>query len=234
MKTGRSKRRVINTVDSVTNFQVTEAYKTLRTNVQFSVAGTDSKCKKIAVTSALPKEGKTITTINLAVTFAQTEARVLIIDCDMRRPKIHKYYDLESRVGLSNVLSGMCTLEEAVKPTHRQNLNVIPAGLIPPNPAELIASTNMKKMLEELSESYDYILIDTPPINIVADALELVPNVDGTILVVCSAQSTHTETKKMITKFEYANAPILGFVLNNVVKNSSKEYSTEYKYYSNK
>lgn len=234
MKTVKSKRRVINTVDSTTNFQITEAYKSLRTNVQFSVAGTDSKCKKIAITSALPKEGKTITTINLAVTFAQTEARVLIIDCDMRRPRIHRYYDLESRVGLSNILSGMCTLEEAVKQTYRPNLHVIPAGLIPPNPAELIASSNMKKMLDELSENYDYIIIDTPPVNIVADALELVPNVDGTIMVVRSAQSTHPETRKMITKFEYANAPVLGFVLNNVINSTTKRYTSKYRYYGYK
>ncbi|MBQ7822472.1 MAG: CpsD/CapB family tyrosine-protein kinase [Clostridia bacterium] len=232
MKTAKNKGRVINTVDSTTNFQITEAYKALRTNVQFSVAGSESKCKRIAITSALPKEGKTITTINLAVTFAQTDARVLIIDCDMRRPRIHRYYDLESRVGLSNILSGMCTLTEAIKQTNRPNLHVIPAGLIPPNPAELIASENMKKMLDELSEVYDYIIIDTPPVNIVTDALSLVPYVDGTIIVVRSAQSTHPETKKVLTKFEYANAPVLGFVLNNVISSSTKGYTSKYRNYS--
>lgn len=232
MKT--NKKRVISTVDATTNFQITEAYKSFRTNVQFAVSGTDSKCKRVAITSALPREGKTITTINLAVTFAQTDARVLIIDCDMRRPRIHKYFDLESRVGLSNVLSGMSSLEDAVKKTNRPNLNVIPAGLIPPNPAELIASDRMRDLLDRLSADYDYILIDTPPVNVVTDALSLSPYVDGTMIVVRSGQSNHPETKKMLIKFKYANANVLGFVLNNVAVTSSKKYSSAYSYYRSK
>ena len=152
MKITRNKVRVINTVDNTKNFQITEAYKSFRTNVQFALAGIEGKCKRVALTSALPKEGKTITTINLAVTCSQTEAKVLLIDCDMRRPRIHRYFDLESRVGLSNVLSGMCTTEDAIKDTGRANLKVMPAGLIPPNPAELIASENMKNMIDKLSE----------------------------------------------------------------------------------
>ena len=234
MKMPRSKNRVLNTVDSTTNFQITEAYKAFRTNVQFAVSASEGKCKRIAITSALPKEGKTITSINLAVTFAQTGAKVLLIDCDMRRPRIHRYYDLESRVGLSNILSGMCTVADAVKKTTRENLHVIPAGLIPPNPAELISSDAMKNTLDELSEAYDYIIIDTPPVNIVTDALALVPYVDGTVVVVRSAQSTHPETKKVLTKYEYANAPILGFVLNNVISSATKGYTSKYRNYSYK
>lgn len=224
-------KRIIKTVDGTANFQIAEAYKTFRTNVRFSVSGTESECKIVAITSALPREGKTITTINLAVTFAQTESRVLIIDCDMRRPRIHKYFNLESRVGLSNVLSGMCKLDEAVKETNRPNLKVIPAGLIPPNPAELISSVKMKNILDELSKDFDYILIDTPPVNVVSDALSLSPYVDGTIIVVRSGQSSHPETRKMLTKFQYANANILGFVLNNVPHAIKKNYTSEYSYY---
>lgn len=231
MKITRNSVRVINTVDNTKNFQITEAYKSFRTNVQFALAGINGKCKKVALTSALPKEGKTITTINLAVTCSQTEAKVLLIDCDMRRPRIHRYFDLESRIGLSNVLSGMCSTEEAIKETGRPNLKVMPAGLIPPNPAELIASENMKSMLDKLSEEFDYIIIDTPPVNVVSDVLSLVNYIDGTIFVVCSERSTHPETKRGLAKFQYANANILGFVLNNVSSKNTKGYSNKYKYY---
>ncbi len=228
----KNKKRAINTVDSTTNFQITEAYKAFRTNVQFSVAGFDKKCKKIAITSALPHAGKTITSINLAVTLAQTDAKVLVIDCDMRRPRIHRYYKLESRVGLSNLLSGMCTLEEAVKPTNRPNLHIIPAGLIPPNPTELIASQAMSNLLDQLSQEYDYIIFDTPPANVVTDALALATHVDGTVIVVRSAQSKHPEVKKLLDKFEYANAHILGFVLNGVSSGIKRRYSNNYRDYT--
>lgn len=232
MKTAKNnKQRFMSTVDGMTNFQIAEAYKAFRTNVQFALAGVEGGAKKIALTSALPKEGKTITTINLAVTCSQTEAKVLLVDCDMRRPRIHRYFNLESRVGLSNVLSGMCTIEEAIKDTNRPNLKVIPAGLIPPNPAELIASENMKKLLDKLSEDFDYIIIDTPPVNIVSDVLSLVNYIDGTIFVVCSESSTHPETKRALAKFQYAGASILGFVLNEVSGKNTKTYSSKYKYY---
>ncbi len=231
MKTARTKMRVINTVDNTTNFQITEAYKAFRTNVQFALAGVEGTAKKIALTSALPKEGKTITTINLAVTCSQTEAKVILVDCDMRRPRIHRYFSLESRVGLSNVLSGMCSIEEAIKDTGRENLKVMPAGLIPPNPAELIASENMKELLDKLAEEFDYIIIDTPPVNVVSDVLSLVKHIDGTIFVVCSERSTHPETKRALAKFQYAEANVLGFVLNNVASKNSKSYSNKYKYY---
>ncbi len=231
MKINAKTRQLGNTVENTRNFQIIEAYRTLRTNLQFALGNNSGKCKKIAVTSALPKEGKTLTSINLAITFAQTDARVLIIDCDMRRPRVHRYFELESRVGLSNVLSGMCTFEEAVKKAGSLNLSVLPAGLIPPNPVELLSSESMSKLLDTLSESYDYIILDTPPINIVADALAVANLVDGNVIVLSSTSSTHIETRKAISQFEYANANILGFVLNNVNTKNSKGYSKKYMYY---
>lgn len=233
MKAQKNKARVLNnTVDKTTNFQIKEAYKALRTNIQFSVADTENHCKRISVTSAHPREGKTITTINLAITLSQTEAKTLIIDCDMRRPKIHRYFSLESRVGLSNLLSGMCTIEEAIKDTSKPNLKVLPAGLIPPNPAELIASEAMKKLLDKLSESFDYILFDTPPVNVVSDALALTNIVDGTTIVVRSTYSTHPETKKVLTQFEYVGANVLGFVLNDLSDGNSTGYYKKHRYYN--
>ncbi len=231
MKINNKTRQINNTVENTRNFQIVEAYRTLRTNLQFALGNKAGKCKKIAVTSSLPKEGKTLTSINLAITFAQTDARVLIIDCDMRRPRVHRYFELESRVGLSNVLSGMCTFDEAVKKAGGLNLSVLPAGLIPPNPVELLSGDNMKNLLDELSESFDYIILDTPPINIVADALSVANLVDGNIIVLSSASSTHIETKKAVSQFEYANANILGFVLNNVNTKNTKGYSKKYMYY---
>lgn len=232
VKNQNNKSWIFNTLDRTTNFQITEAYKALRTNVQFSVADTEHHCKRISITSAHPREGKTITTINFAITLSQTEAKTLVIDCDMRRPRIHRYFNLESRVGLSNLLSGMCTIEEAIKDTSKPNLKILPAGLIPPNPAELIDSDAMRKLLDRLSEDYDYILFDTPPVNVVSDALTLTNIVDGTIIVVRSSYSTHPETRKVLTQFEYAGANVLGFVLNDVANGSSKGYYKKYRYYN--
>lgn len=231
MKTNAKTRQLSNTVENTRNFQIVEAYRTLRTNLLFALGGASDKCKKIAVTSSLPKEGKTLTSINIAITFAQTDARVLIIDCDMRRPRVHRYFELESRVGLSNVLSGMCTSEEAIKKVGNMNLSVLPSGLIPPNPVELLSGENMRKLLDDLSEQFDYIILDTPPINIVADALAIANLVDGNVIVLSSASSTHIETKKAVSQFEYANANILGFVLNNVNTKNTKGYSKKYMYY---
>lgn len=229
----QNKARRLNTIDNARNFQIIEAYRTLRTNLQFALGSKESKCKKIAVTSALPKEGKTLTAINLAITIAQTESKVLLIDSDMRRPRVHRYFQMESRVGLSNILSGMCTFDEAVKETSRDNLHVLPSGLIPPNPVELMQSDNMRKLLEGISEKYDYVVIDTPPINVVSDALSLADAVDGNIIVI-SPNSTHPETKKVIAQFEYANANVLGFVLNNINTKETNNYSQKYKYYGDK
>lgn len=231
MRKHSKSRNLNNSIENTKSFQIVEAYRGLRTNLMFSLGGIGKGCKVIAITSALPREGKTITTINIAVTFSQMGAKVLIIDCDLRRPRVHRYFGLESRVGLSNVLSGMSTLDEAIKHTAHENFDVMPSGLIPPNPAELLSGEGMSEVMRELRERYDYMIMDTAPANVVVDALSLIPNIDGCLIVLSSEKSTHVETKKMLAKFEYANANVLGFVLNNVREKNVGGYSKKYKYY---
>ena len=150
-----------------TNFAIQEAYKSLRTNISFSVRG--NKCKKFCITSSVAGEGKSITMLNLAISFAQTGQRVLLIDADMRRPSLGKLLIEKTSPGLSNVLAGLCDVMLAVRKNIRPNLDILFSGEIPPNPLELLSSKTMEKMLEELKPLYDYIIVDTPPVTIVSD-----------------------------------------------------------------
>lgn len=197
-----------------TNFNIKEAYKAARTNVMFSVPG--EGCKKVVITSSYPAEGKTTASTNLSITFAQTGNRVLLIDCDMRKPKIHKAFNLVGDKGLSNVLGGFCGLSEVMQKTAYENLSVISAGHIPPNPAELLASESMKKLLEELSSQFDYIFLDTPPVNVVTDATVLVPVTSGIIMVVRQAVTNQHDIQEALAKLELVEAKVLGFILGSI------------------
>ena len=218
-------------------FHISEAYKTLRTNILFSTG--DVGCKSYAITSAIPGEGKTTTAINLAITFAQTEKKVVIIDADLRKPKLHKYFDLENKIGLSNVLSGVYegSDKDYIQETGVENMHLISSGHIPPNPIELLSSDKMQELIKELEESFDFIIFDTPPINIVSDALVLSKSITGYILV---ARSNYTEYQALSTamsNFELANIKPLGVVLNDFSRKKTKygggkyKYKTYYNYY---
>lgn len=211
------------------SFSVTEAYKALRTNINFSIPG--SGCKSFLITSAVLSEGKTTTSTSLALTIAQTESRVVIVDADMRRPKVHTKFKMVNKVGLSNYLSGMSTLDEAIQKVEGEDhLDIISAGLLPPNPAELLASPEMETLVEELKKRYDYVILDTPPVDIVADALPLTKLVDGVVLVVRYHQSVHPELAAAVERLEFAGAHILGFVLNGV-EETTTYYRGRYKRY---
>lgn len=194
-----------------TPFPVREAYKIARTNIMFSL--TEEGCKRIAITSSYPGEGKTTTCTNLALSFAQMGQRVLIIDCDMRKPQIHNTFGVDNLMGLSNVLGGFCKVTEAIHFLEEEKINVMTAGHIPPNPAELLSSARMKALLKQLSEFYDYIFIDTPPVNMVTDAVVLSHCVSGMILVTKQNQSTHKDLEQALGKLEVAKAKVLGLVL---------------------
>jgi succinoglycan biosynthesis transport protein ExoP len=158
--------------------QMAESYRALRTSLLLSNLGAPPKV--IMVTSALPQEGKTTTSINCAVVLAQKGIRVLLIDADLRRPSIHKTLGMGPRSGLSNVLTGSATLENAIaRSSILPNLDILPAGTPPPNPAELLASTNMRDVLEQLRARYDHIVVDTPPTLSVTDAVVLSPRADS-------------------------------------------------------
>jgi polysaccharide biosynthesis transport protein len=208
--------------------QMAESYRALRTSLLLSNLG--SPPKVIMVTSALPQEGKTTTSINCAVVLAQKGVRVLLIDADLRRPSIHKTLGMGPRTGLSNVLTGSTTVEQAITRTAvLPNLYVLPAGTPPPNPAELLASTNMRDMLEQLREQYDHIVIDTPPSLSVTDAVVLSPRADAVVLVIRSGQTTKQALRRSRDILAQVNAKVVG-VLLNAVDLSSPDYYYYYEY----
>lgn len=226
-------------------FRIEEAYKSIRANIMFSVI--KKGCKTIVVTSALPNEGKTTTTVNLAVSISQADQRVLLIDGDLRKPKIHKYFSLPNSPGLTNYLSDSFSgkskidLFGVIHPTQYENLSVLCSGAVPPNPAELLGSEIMANFLENVSKDFDYIIIDTPPVNVVSDALPLIRESDGVVLVVRSNQSTHPELQKALSALEFIDAKILGFVFNFTESKAGKYsrgsysyngYGKKYSYYS--
>ena len=208
--------------------QMAESYRALRTSLLLSNLG--SPPKVIMVTSALPQEGKTTTSINCAVVLAQKGVRVLLIDADLRRPSIHKTLGMGPRSGLSNVLTGSTTLEQAITRTAvLPNLFVLPAGTPPPNPAELLASANMRDVLEKLRDEYDHIVVDTPPSLSVTDAVVLSPRADAVVLVIRSGKTTKQALRRSRDILAQVNAKVVG-VLLNAVDLSSPDYYYYYEY----
>jgi succinoglycan biosynthesis transport protein ExoP len=208
--------------------QMAESYRALRTSLLLSNLGAPPKV--IMVTSALPQEGKTTTSMNCAVVLAQKGVRVLLIDADLRRPSIHKNLGMGPHSGLSNVLTGSTTLEQAITRTAiLPNLDVLPAGTPPPNPAELLASTNMRDLLAQLREQYDHIVIDTPPSLSVTDSVVLSPRADAVVLVIRSGQTTKQALRRARDILTQVNAKVVG-VLLNAVDLSSPDYYYYYEY----
>lgn len=222
----QEERRCILTARS--DFFIREAYKTLRTNVTFSLAG-ESPSKVVVVTSSLQSEGKSITALNLALSFAATDKRVLLIDCDLRRPKLSRLLDLSAPAGLSNLLLDPSLLDKSVLRRYG-SIDIILAGDIPPNPSELLGSARMEKLLEQLRAAYDYIILDTPPVNMVTDAVVLAPRSDGVLFVVRANQSERGAVIRAVDQLEYAQVKILGFVLNGVDLEKSSYGYGKYRY----
>jgi succinoglycan biosynthesis transport protein ExoP len=208
--------------------QMAESYRALRTSLLLSNLGAPPRV--IMVTSALPQEGKSTTSINTAVVLAQKGVQVLLIDADLRRPSIHKTLGMGPRSGLSNVLTGSTTLQQAIAvSTVLPNLHILPAGTPPPNPAELLASANMKEVLDELREKYDHIVVDTPPTLSVTDAVVLSPRADAIVLVIRSGQTTKQSLRRARDILMQVNARVSG-VLLNAVDLSSPDYYYYYEY----
>ena len=208
--------------------QMAESYRALRTSLLLSNLGTPPKI--IMITSARPQEGKTTTSINTAIVLAQKGVRVLLIDADLRRPSVHKTLGMGPRSGLSNVLTGSITLEHAItRSPILSNLFVLPAGTPPPNPAELLASSNMRDLLADLREHYDHIVIDTPPTLSVTDAVVLSQRVDAIILVIRSSKTTKQALRRSRDILMQVNARITG-VLLNAVDLTSPDYYYYYEY----
>ena len=207
------------------NSPMAEAYRHLRTSLLFSSAGKPPQT--ILVTSSQPSEGKTTTAINTAITLAQSDADVVIVDCDLRRPRVHSYFDLENTQGLTNYLSGERNTENLIK-TSRElpRLKVITSGPIPPNPAELLSSNEMKNLLQFLRGKYKHVIIDSPPAISFTDAAILSTLVDGVVLVAMAGKSSVHLMRRFKTRLSNLGARIYGVVLNGI-----KSGSIEYEYY---
>jgi capsular exopolysaccharide synthesis family protein len=223
-----SKEAVEMVTQSRPKSQMAESYRALRTSLLLTSAGGPPRV--ILVTSALPQEGKTTTSINLAIVLAQKGARVLLMDADLRRPSIHKTLGMGPRSGLSNVLTGSSSLEQTIiRSTILPDLFLLPAGPPPPNPAELLASSNMKDVLMQLRERYDHIVIDTPPTLSVTDAVVMSSRADRVVLVIRSGQTTRQALRLARNLLLQVNARLCG-VLLNAVDLSSPDYYYHYEY----
>jgi capsular exopolysaccharide synthesis family protein len=222
-------KEVVETVTQIRpQSQMAESYRALRTSLLLSNLGAPPKV--IMVTSARPQEGKTTTSINTAIVLAQKGVRVLLMDADLRRPSIHKTLGMGPRSGLSNVLTGSATLQQTITISPvLPNLFIMPAGTPPPNPAELLASSNMRGLVNELRKQFDHIVIDTPPTLSVTDAVVLSPRADATILVIRSGQTTKQALRRARDILMQVNAHVAG-VLLNAVDLTSPDYYYYYEY----
>ncbi|GAA0109157.1 CpsD/CapB family tyrosine-protein kinase [Clostridium tertium] len=198
-----------------------ESYRTLRTNIQYS--SFDKEYKVIMVTSSEPGEGKSTTAGNLALCLAQGDKKVILVDCDLRKPSLHKKFKVSNIIGLSDVIIGK---EELVTAFHRYNKNlvILTSGKIPPNPSEMLSSKTMTVLLEELKNNFDYIILDTPPVQAVTDSQILSTKSDGTIIVVKAERTKKDSVENSINLLKKVNANIIGTVLNGVDNSRNKYY----------
>jgi capsular exopolysaccharide synthesis family protein len=204
-----------------------EAFRSLRTNLEF--IGVDKPIKSLLISSSEASEGKTITAANLAVIMAQGGRKVVIIDADLRRPRLHQEMGISNRIGLSDIFRGKISLDDALQPYRDLSLSIITSGGIPPNPAELLGSEKMKHILDELMARFDIVLIDSSP-TLVTDSQLIAARVDGVLLVVRAGESQIESARVTVEQYRRVNARILGVVLNNVVNGGQYGYSNYYYY----
>jgi len=221
-------------IGSGMSFAATEAYKLLRTKLQFSFAD-ERSCHVIGLSSALSGEGKSLTAVNLAYTLSQLDKRVILIDCDMRRPTLADKLNIARKPGLSSFLSGQADIDGLVQfcgiKDDEQAFHVIAAGPNPPNPVELLSSARMSKVLKGLRHAYDYVILDLPPIGEVTDALAVVKEVDGMLLVVRQNYCNRVVLSDAVRQFSFVDAKILGVVLNCTNDHGTKYGKSYYKRY---
>lgn len=206
---------------------VSESYREIRTNIRF--ANVDSNIKKILVTSSVAGEGKSTTISNLACTLADEGNKVLLLDCDLRKPTLHKKFSLRNHMGLMDVLIEKSDYKNYIQSIY-DGLDLLTTGSIPSNPSEVLGSNSMKQLVEEMAKDYDYVLIDTAPIVAVTDPLVIASYIDGIILVV-RAESTPVDlVKSSVDKLQKVNAKIIGSILNGVEMKKGYEYYTYKRY----
>lgn len=203
-------------------FAVVEAYKAIRTNLTFLLS--NSKTKVFGITSPEAGEGKSTTSVNMAIAFSQLGDKVLLIDADMRKSSIHKKLKIENDAGLSNILAGFNEYKDVI--THiNDTFDVITAGQVPPNPSELLGSVRFKELVEAVSKEYSYVIIDTPPIDVVTDALVIAPHTAGLVLVVKDQVTPTDSISRAIESAKFANINLLGAIMNAANPKSGRGYS---------
>lgn len=206
---------------------ISEAYRTLRTNLEFS--SLDKAIRTMVVTSAAPEEGKSTTLANLAVTIAQAGKKVILVDCDLRRPSLHQIFDARSSVGFTDMMrDDALMVNPPLQETCVPNLFLLTSGTIPPNPSELLASRRMSEVIAALQQRADMVLFDAPPVIAVTDAAVLASRVDAVLLVISAGKTKREHANKAKALLEKVNAHLIGTVLNNV-----KGETSLYQYYSN-
>lgn len=217
--------RIIITIEDPKS-PIAEAYRTLRTNIQFT--NIDKTMKSIVITSPNPLEGKSTVAVNLAVTIANNDNKVLLIDCDLRKPRVHKFFELKNRAGLTTVLAKNRDYKANIQSTGIKKLDLLASGPIPPNPAELLGSKKVKVLLEELKEDYDIVILDSPPVGLVTDAAILSTLADGVILVCAVEETIIEEAKEAKSLLDKVKANILGVVMNKIPLSKGSYYKYYY------
>lgn len=221
-KKEESKNSVMNISESRhVPFAVVEAYKAIRTNLTFLLAS--KKSKVFGITSPEAGEGKSTTAVNMAIAFSQLGDKVLLIDADMRRSSIHKKMKIENTVGLSNVLASFNEYSDVVHHIS-DSLDVLTAGQTPPNPSELLGSARFKELVEDAGQKYSYVIIDTPPVDVVTDALVVAPQTAGLVLVVKDQVTPTDAIKRAIESAKFAEINILGAIMNGANPKSGRGY----------
>jgi capsular exopolysaccharide synthesis family protein len=208
---------------------VAECARFIRTNLLFM--SPDRPLRSLVVTSPSPQEGKSTTAVTTGITMAQTGSRTLIVDTDMRKPRLHRVFGLETEVGIANVLLGEATLDDAIQKTEVPNLDVLPCGTLPPNPAEVLLSDRFREIVEELSTRYERVIFDTPPIGPVTDPAILGTLVDGVVLVAKCEQTSKDSIRQALRALRDANARVFGVILNDVDITAKRYSGAYYAYY---
>ena len=207
---------------------ISEAYRTIRTGIEFS--NLDKDLKIICITSSKKDEGKTTVLSNLGVSFAKIDKKVLLIDADLRNPSISKMFDTSNTQGIMDILLGKRNIQDCVKKTKQENLYILTGGTIPPNPAEVLSSKKMSEFIESIRDEYDYIFIDSPPVGVVSDASIISAYSDGVIFVVGANEVDSNLAKIAKERLDSVKANIVGVILNKFKTDTNSEY---YNYYYN-
>ncbi len=218
-----------NVISGDSKFAIVEGYKIARTNLVFSLSAAESNV--VVLTSWSKGEGKSTATANLAISFSKMGKKVLLIDADLRRPNLHNLMKLQNSAGLSETIGKFKTFDEVINRDVLPCLDVLTAGSIPPNPSELLASQNFTTMIEHLKKEYDYVILDTPPVGVVADTLILKDMVAGYVVVVREKVTTHGDIEKTLQSIRLADSKVLGFLKVGCTASERKYSKGQYGYY---